>query len=170
MWYKRANMQITRQIDYFCREYVTDFDGPRSARAAGISRSTSSVKARLWLADAAVNERIGELYQAKVDKIPDVVMSPQEVLVRLSKIAGSDIRAAFDEAGEMLGPHEIGEDVAAAVESYKAGTEKSAAELKFASKLNALKMLGEHHNVFEKHEKNKAANVTVNIEGKDRDL
>lgn len=170
-------MQITRQIDFFCREYVTDFDASRAARAAGVTRSSAPTKAKLWLSDATVNARIDELYAAKVAKIPDVVMSPQEVLVRLSKIAAFDTRVMVDDDGKALDLNEVGEDPATVIESYKGPTYEidrngdavatKPAEFKTPSRLNALKMLGEHHNVFEKHEKNKAANVSIVIEGKD---
>lgn len=168
-WYNRR-MQITRQIDFFCREYVTDFDASRAARAAGVTKASAPGKARMWLSDANVSKHIDELYAAKVAKIPDVVMSPHEVLVRLSRIAGADIRGIVDDEGRLLSPNEIGDDVAAAVEGWKGETEKAGPEFKFASKATALKMLGEHHNLFEKHEKNKAANVQINITGKDADL
>ncbi len=173
-------MQITRQIDFFCREYVTDFDASRAARAAGVTRASAWAKSRLWLSDANVNSRIEELYQAKVAKIPDVVMSPQEVLVALSKVGRADMRTLVDDAGDALGLNEIGDDAAAALESYKGATYEldgegnsiatKPAEFKFAPRLNALKMLGEHHNLFEKHEKNKAANVQITITGKDAQL
>lgn len=104
-------------------------------------------------------------------------MSREEVLARIARIARADRRALVDEEGRAKSLHELDDETAAAVEAYEEdesfdseGTPRRKRKIKLASQLQALRMLGEATNAFEKHQESGAAKVTVNIVGPEADL
>jgi phage terminase small subunit len=166
------------RLERFCREYVATGNGALSARRAGYSRHSAGVIANEVLKRPYVIERVQQLQLARLEKIADAcddgVMSAEEVLRRLSVLAGADRRELVDEDGDVKSLHEMDEDTAMVIEQYEQterfaedGTRETKRKVKTASQLQALRVLGEYHNLFKDHESNKAPAVTVNIAGKD---
>lgn len=156
---------MNRQREFFCREYVVDFNGTRAAIAAKYSPNCAGSIANTLLKDVEVMTFIGELLQGMHSHL---ARSPQEILQEMERVAFADRRKITHADGRMKQLHEIDDETAAALDGYEIG--ENGVKYKFTKKAAALKMLGDFHNMFEKHQRAGAAQVVVNIEGKDAKL
>lgn len=151
--------------ELFCREYVVDFNAARAARACGKSRENSANAGHKLLQRADVMERIGELLR---DRYSGTEKEAIDVQREIERIAFSDRRNVVDEDGNLLMPHELNADIGASIDGFEISSK--GVKYKFSQKHNALRMLAERYDMFAKHERNKAANVVVNITGPDAAL
>lgn len=136
----------------FVQEYLVDLNATAAAIRAGYSEvsaknigytisNTPEVKAAI---QAAMDERAAR-----------VGLSQDWIVSRLMLVADSKLRDAFNEAGELLKPHEWDAKTSYAMASVEvdtvsagAGAVTHVAKLKTRDALKALELLGRHMNMF----------------------
>lgn len=161
----QPRQQISRKItplqERFCHEYVIDLNATKAAIRAGYSAKTAFVQGPRLLDVVSVHSLISKLRDEQKARLK---MSSDEVLEEIAKLARSNVKRVFGEGGKILSPHEMDDDVAAAVESFEARLEfaddgappEEIRKIKMHSKLGALKILAQHHGII-------GADVQVNL-------
>jgi phage terminase small subunit len=184
--------KLTEKEKNFCHEYVVDWNGARSARAAGYSENSSRQIATATLSKVYIQQYIEFI---KNDYEKECGVSKIKQLNELSKIAYSDIALIHDNWIDLTDWEEIkrnNPNITSAIESIDTKTETKVyktdgddetdveikyIKVKFFSKLQAIqeinKMMG--YNEAEKHDhttKGKSLNpvIKLNLEGKDIEL
>lgn len=139
--------------------------GSEAAIAAGFSAATAKAKACSLLKEpkvaAAVAARRKALQEAHG-------LTTERVLLELRRIALSDPRKLFDEEGQLLPIHELGDDAAAAVASFEVeeiGTDGvvigRTKKLKAWDKVAALEKAMKHLGMFEKDNAQAKQSITI---------
>lgn len=156
--------QMTPQQLIAVKEYFRDFNGTRALMEAGYSRSTA-------VSQGIFRYETVKRYVSLTKKINEISIGVTaefvlEEFVKLAKISISDL---YDEDGNIIPPHLLAPNVAAAVSeikerSWTEGEGKSAklvkeVTYKLYSKLVALDALGRHVGLFEKDNRQKAQPV-----------
>jgi phage terminase small subunit len=153
-----ANEKLTPQQELFCQEYVKDLNGTQAAIRAGYAAQPASarVQASRLLTKANLSERIKALFDERKHRIQ---VDGDTVLRELLKLATSDLRKLFDDAGTLLPPDKWPDDTAIAVSSVEVeelfegyGPDRHqigyTKKIKFWDKPKSLELLGKHLKLF----------------------
>lgn len=155
---------LTAREQRFVNAYLGEAagNGGKAAILAGYKKAGSRVAATRLLKKPAVRDAIANKQQ-RLDNTSDITID--RVLTELSAIAFSDVRALFDDAGNLRPPHALSPDVARAVASievtkqrtFKAGettSEEWLHKVKQWDKLRAIELIAKLRGMFpsEKHE------------------
>jgi phage terminase small subunit len=108
--------ELTPKQYLFCKHYALSRNGTEAAILAGYNKSTAGQQACNLLASPNIQSYIQTL-QAPAIKQLDVTR--ERLIQEYAKIALSDIRTFYNEAGELLKPHELGDDAARAVQAIE---------------------------------------------------
>jgi phage terminase small subunit len=141
----------------FVAEFLVDLNAKQAAIRAGYSPRSAEVTGCKLLSNPKVAAAIAEGQKRVLDKLE---LSAERVLLELSRIAISDIRAVFDERGNLLQINGLPEGIAAAVASVEVvtrsigeGEVEYVHKIKFWDKLRALELLAKRLGlVKEQHE------------------
>lgn len=105
------------KIELFCLEYIKDENGARAARDAGWSETGASVTACQLLAKPNVKARIDQLRKERNER---VLLSGDEILQEIKKLATSDIRRLINPKTQCFLPtSEWPDDIAVCVSSIE---------------------------------------------------
>ncbi|MDD2857778.1 MAG: terminase small subunit [Candidatus Nanopelagicales bacterium] len=169
--------KLTPRQELFCREYLVDLNATQAATRAGYSAKTALQQGPRLLGNVGVSARIEQLKAKRATKLE---ITADRVLLEMSRIALSDTRKLFDDAGRLRPVSEWDDDMAAAVAGVDVAeeTEKRSGrhittytkKVKLWDKINALVKLGQHLGMFREQVTN--LNVTpADLEGmSDADL
>lgn len=142
---------LTEKQKIFCKEYIIDFNATQAAIKAGYSEKTATVIANQTLTKLYVQEYIKKLMAKREERTE---ITADMVVKELAKLAFSDTRKLYDESRLML-PHELDDNTAATISSFKTRREGSAEEgfyeveeYKRYDKTKALELLGRHLGIF----------------------
>lgn len=140
---------LTEQQERFCLEYAKSGNAsaayriayPRSLKWKDVSVNVAATR---MSAKASVSLRIAEL-RALVVKQTDMNMArwAQEV----TRLATADARRLMHPNGKMKLPHELDDDTAAAIASFRFDIDGTI-EYKFHSKVASLDMMGRHKGAY----------------------
>lgn len=154
-------MALTPKQRRFVDEYLVDLNGTQAAVRAGYSRRTANRIASENLSKPDVQSAVAAAQRARAERTK---LSQDRVIEELAAIAFSDIRKMFDVTGKLLPPHDLPDDVAAAVASLVIQTPHDVGgvgvRVRLSDKLRALEMLGRHLGMF-KDPKPGVSTVTV---------
>ena len=138
----------------FVIEYLKDWNGTQAAIRAGYAVSSAAVHAHRLLKNERVLEKI-RVHQNRVQHSNDVLL--KKTLRGLAAIAFSDPGTLFDHKWDLVLPLEkLPKDTRQAldrlevVEFVKDGRKLRKVKVKFADKLAALEILGNHLGMFPK--------------------
>jgi phage terminase small subunit len=149
---------LTQRRQVFVKEYLTDFNGKRSAIAAGYSENGAEVSASRLLRDANVKAAIEQGMKERCDKLD---IKAENVLAELAKIGfanmldyltinGSDACVDFSRLtrAQAAAIQEVTSDVY--LESGEGGAKVAVKRTKFklADKPRALELMGRHLKMF----------------------
>lgn len=148
----------------FCREYVRrNFNGSAAARAVGVPEGSVRTTASAWLAKPNIFARVEELAD---DALADVMMTKQEVINQMAKLANFNPQDAFDDEGRLIPIHEMDEATAASIKEIEHAPGEF--KVKFSDQRRAaLSDLMRHYNAFEDHQKAGAGEMNVYLDSKD---
>lgn len=159
-------MPLSRRDKLFCDEYIIDWDGSRAARAVGVPKEQCYRSSYNWLARPDI---IAEIQRLTNEALAAQQVTTEMIMQQYAKVAFADRRRIVDDNGHIKGLHELDDQLGACVEGYKVGKDGDV-EIKMASKIPALRALGEATNWFKQHEENKAPRFEIIIQGKDAEL
>jgi phage terminase small subunit len=143
---------LTPKQERFVAEYLVDLNATQAAIRAGYSAKTADVQGPRLLGNVGVAEAIAA-QQAK--QLERVNITAEGVLRELAAIGFSDLRAIFDDHGNLRPVNELPDGVAPTIASVevtkqrtsKAGevsTEEWVSKVKAWDKVRALEMLAKH--------------------------
>lgn len=112
----KAQDELTDRQERFCREYVIDYNGTRSAIAAGYSELGAGQQASELLKIPKVAARIDQLNAKRLTKAD---VTAEKVIQRLANLAFFDSRRLHDENGRLLEPWELDPETADAVAGFE---------------------------------------------------
>lgn len=166
---------LNAQHELFCQAYATNgFNATKAAEAAGFSPISSRNQGHRLLQNFDVQLRVEELKLATTTKLQ---LTRERVIEEFARIGLSDVRKVFGEGRALKNIQDLDDDTAAAVESIEVVANTGDGEeviythkIKLASKVAALKNLGQHFNIYEDHQKSGMGEIHVHIEGKDAEL
>lgn len=140
-----AKRQLSEQRQRFVDEYLIDLCGTQAAIRAGYSPKTANEQAARLLANVSIQEAISKA-MAKRSKRTGI--NQDRVVLELAKIALVNMADIVDSYGKIKDTAKA--DDLACIESIKYKSSKSDTgsseerEVKIASKLKALELLGKH--------------------------
>jgi len=147
---------MTNGEEAFCVEFAKTGNASASYRVAYPNSKakppTINVLASRLLAKDKIQLRIAELRQ-KAEQFTD--MTIERWAKEVTRLATSDIRQIMHPNGKMKLPHELDEDTAAAVASFKIDIDGTI-EYKFWPKAQPLDMMAKHKGAYERDNKQKA--------------
>jgi len=117
--------------------------------------------------DPKVRARVSHLMKSAAH---DAVMSRQETLLRVSKIARADLRDCYHLDGTLKGPHDMDDNTAAALvrlettEEGKGAKRVTSRKVELAKPTVALEMLMKHHGLYGKDNAQRADPVRELLE------
>jgi phage terminase small subunit len=145
-------MALTPKQQRFVQEYLVDSNASQAALRAGYSPNTAESQGCRLLKNAKVAAAIAEGQKKTADKLG---VTAERVVAEMAKLAFGDVRALFDEAGNLKPPHEWGEEAAAIVAGLDVvtrnvgdGEVEHVAKIKQWDKPKALEMLARHLGLF----------------------
>lgn len=152
---KKLTPKKEKQYRIFAQEYIIKFNGTEAAIKAGYAEKSARVTASRLLTQDNIQELI-QFYMKEREKRTEI--TGDMVIQELAKLALSDIRELYDDTGRLLEPHELSDNAAASVSSFKVTStqigskdnleEKTIEEYKRHSKEKALELLGRHFGLF----------------------
>lgn len=92
-------VNLTEKQDFFCREYIKDFNGTQAAIRAGYSKRTAGSIAGENLKKPEIQERLSVLISKRNEKVG---VDAEYVLRRLVEIDALDVVDILDEQGNLL--------------------------------------------------------------------
>ena len=139
------------QYRLFAKEYIIDLNATRAAIAAGYSKKTSNSQGSRLLTHAKVQDFIKEFMGKREERTE---ITGDMVIKELAKLALADIRKLYD-GDRLLLPHELDDNTAASISSFKTKREGDAEEgfyeieeYKRYDKTKSLELLGRHFGLF----------------------
>ena len=141
--------KMTEKQKRFCHEYLIDLNATQAAIRAGYSESRASEIGYQLLQKTTVSEAISE---ALAERSRRTGINQDRVIQELARIAFVKITDVVDANGEIK--RNASDDDLACIESYKVedsdsiNGSSSKREVKLASKLKALELLGKHLGMF----------------------
>jgi phage terminase small subunit len=157
----RASGSLSLADEAFCAAYVSNGYSPISAALAVFpgsrTRNAGAMRSRRLMERPEIKARIAELHAHEMVRKQ---MTADRVVTELSWIGKSDPRRLFNDKGGLRDPKDWPDDIAACIASIEteelfAGTGEDREQIgftkkvKFWSKPEALKLLGEHFNLFQ---------------------
>ena len=132
----------------FCEEYLIDLNGARAYKT--VYGDVSDETARASAARLLVKDNVKSYIEPKAKKNTDKAqLSAERVLEEMGRIAFSDVRKLFDEAGNLLSISDLPDEIAACIDTIefdeKTGKLK---KYKLNSKVKGLEMLGRYFKLF----------------------
>ncbi len=152
-------VKLTQKQQQFVEEYLVDLNATQAAIRAGYSAKTADVQGSRMLGNVKVQQAISE---AMAERSKRTGVNQDRVVLELAKIAFVKMTDIVDKQGKIK--ITATEDDLACIESVKYKRSKSDTgssverEVKIASKLKALEMLGKHLGMW-----NEKLDVNVNI-------
>jgi phage terminase small subunit len=107
---------LTSKQYLFCKHYALTQHATESAIKAGYSPKSATQNASALLANPNIQEYLQTLRAPTIAKLD---VSRERLIQEYARIALSDIRTFYNEAGELLKPHELGDDAARAVQAIE---------------------------------------------------
>lgn len=153
-WRKSGLTELNQRHELFCLEFVArglkDQQGAYIAAGFSPQGAKSSASHLRW--DPLIAARIAELL---ADRFKRLHMDADEILARAAMIARADMRALYDDKGNLLSPNELDMESAAGVASVKvfeefSGTGKNRVkvgetrEVRLRDPMPAIRLLAEH--------------------------
>ena len=153
-----ATKKLTKKQDRFCREYIIDFNGTRSAISAAFSKKTAAEQSYQLLQESHIQERLKKLIEERQKRTQT---KADDAMNECCRIAFADVGQAFNEDNTLKAIHEMPEDIRRAVSGIEvdeiySGTGEDRAltgytkKIKFWSKGRQIEMLFKHHGLFSK--------------------
>lgn len=147
--------RLTEANEIFIAEYVKTGNATEAYRKSRpnsrASKKTQSENACRLLIDSNIAARIEELRAAT---IAATGMNIERWTKELNRLGTADIRKIMHPDGRMKLPHELDDDTAAAIASFKIDIDGTI-EYKFWPKAQPLDMLGKHIGAYERDNKQK---------------
>jgi len=155
-------MKLTPKQEAFVQEYLVDLNATQAAIRAGYSKRTAYRTGADNLKKPQIATAIAK---AKVERAKRVEITADRVLEELARIGFANVRDLFEwdeESATFISSRDLTEEQAAAVASVKAETTrytrddgttetKIKLELKTHDKLGALREIGKHLGIADKH-------------------
>lgn len=157
-----SSMKLTPKQEAFVQEYLVDLNATQAAIRAGYSKRTAYRTGADNLKKPQIATAIAK---AKVERAKRVEITADRVLEELARIGFANVRDLFEwdeESATFIPSRDLTEEQAAAVASVKAETTrytrddgttetKIKLELKTHDKLGALREIGKHLGIADKH-------------------
>jgi len=142
-------IELSKQDERFCQEYIIDLNGAQSWIRAGhkVDEHTARTMASRKLTKVDIQERIQQLMDERAKRTE---LTADKVIAELARVAFNVMTdyAEWGPDGVNLKKHsELTQDQAAAVESVKESVQ-SGVSIKLYDKLKALELLGKHLSLF----------------------
>jgi len=135
------------KYDIFTSEYVKDFNGTRSAIAAGYSKKTAGSKANQLLKLSDVQQMLKDKLQPRLKRYD---VTQENILRELSRLAFSKVHEGtdpdFDDDDNVQAAISHREDFI--IESADGQTHRRTQKVKMYDKTKALELLGKFHNLW----------------------
>lgn len=155
------------QLERFCREYVANgHNGTKAAISVGKNKASAAWWASEQLKIPKVFQRVLQLEE---DIIDSLILSKEEVVAEMNKLAVFDPRMAYDEEGNLLHPKDMDEITAANIKEVTVINGKVVGVKFLDNKRGAIQDMMKYYNAFEDHQKSKVADVHIHFDDKDRD-
>ena len=149
-------MKLTEKQKSFIHEYIIDKNATQSAIRAGYSKRTANEQGARLLAKVSIRKVIDKLIKDQEER---TLMTADQIIIELKKIAFLDIRGAFTDQGMLKDLQDIPEDVAHAMAGIEVmelydgrGNDREkigyTKKIKLCSKVHALELLGKHLKMF----------------------
>lgn len=141
---------MTPKQERFVAEYLIDLNATRAAIAAGYSKKTAHSQGPRLLEDVEVARAVAEKTQQQLDRAD---LTAERVLEEMRRLSFSDIRALFDEHGNLRPIHELTAEQAACIGGFEVIKKNAEAgdgkidtvhKVKVIDKTRTLEMLGKH--------------------------
>jgi phage terminase small subunit len=107
---------LTGKQYLFCKHYALTQNASDAAIKAGYAAKSAAQNASALLNNPNIQSYLATLQTKAVTKLD---VSRERLIQEYAKIALSDIRTFYNEAGELLKPHELGDDAARAVQAIE---------------------------------------------------
>lgn len=150
----KKRRKLTVKQKKFAKHYAATGNGAQSAKAAGYSKNSAPEIASENLTKPNVRKAIHEALEESLAKAQ---LKSDHVIEQLRRIAFSDIAEAYDENGKLLHPHQMPEELRAAVGSIetdelrdgKSGFKyRETKKIKMLDRTKAAELLGRHFKLF----------------------
>ncbi len=144
------SFDLTDKQEFFCREYITDFNGTQAAIRAGYSPDSAAAIASENLTKPNIQIRIEEL---KAERAAMLRITQERILLELSRIAFADPRHVMTwgpDGVELKHSEGLTADQAATVAEASQTISKDGGSIrvKLHDKQKALELLGRHLGIF----------------------
>ncbi len=156
-------MALSTKLELACREYLIDLNWSKAMQRAGYKKSTAENNGSKYFERSEIQTFINELMGARVERLE---RDGDDVVKELGHIAYSNLMDVYEynqtseedpyAAKELVlkDLEKLPRSVMSAIKDVKitAATALSPykVEVKFYNRLQALELLGRHHNIFEK--------------------
>lgn len=146
--------KLTGKQQRFIEEYLIDLNATQAAIRAGYSKKCAEVQGHENLRKPNIAQAIA---YAKEKRSVRTQVTADRVIEELAKLAFSNIKNLYDEKGDLLSVHELGDEVAASLQevtedSLKGGDDGSVTTVrrkyKLSDKKASLELLGRHLSIF----------------------
>ena len=144
---------IERKQKRFVQEYLIDLNATKAAIRAGYSQRSAATTGSWLLQMPHVQVYVDELVEKRKERTD---ITSDRVLTELAKIAFLDIRAFYNDKGNLVPVHELPPDVAATITDLKVseyidgitGQITTESKIKILDKLKSLELIGRHLRMF----------------------
>jgi len=152
---KDSELKYKQQL--FVQEYLVDLNATQAAIRAGYSAPTAKETGYGNLQKPHIREAIQKAMDLRLERIQ---ITADRILVELAKLGFSDIRNIFTESGQLRSVAELGDDIAAAIQSVEVVSSSAGKDsdgnteieythkIRLADKKAALELLGKHMKLF----------------------
>lgn len=150
---------LSDKEERFCQEYIIDLNATQAAKRAGYSEATARQIGSENLSKLDIQERIGQLKEARVKRTE---ITADKVLKELAKLGFSNIADYVNDDMTMKQLKTIKRRKSAAISSIKKsvttfdGGEKETIEFKLYDKKGALELIGKHIGFFKEDNQQKS--------------
>lgn len=143
---KKLEEVMTPEQVMFCHEYIVDFNGTRSARAAGYSPKALRSTASRLLTHSNVRTLVNHL---KLQRMKRIEVTADKVVQELARIAFHDTADFMDKTGSSVSIKDFDAmgDQTRVIKTIKTAP-GGVMELVLHDKMKALEMLGRHMSLF----------------------
>lgn len=145
-------MALTPKQQCFVEEYIVDLNATQAAIRAGYSARSAVVTGARLLANANVAAAVQSL---KDERSQRTEVTADRVLKALAAVAFGDVRALFNEDGNMIQPSKLSDEAASMVAGIEIvtsakgdGEVERVAKIKTNDRLRALELIGRHLSMF----------------------
>ena len=160
---KKVKRGLTIKQKKFAKHYAATGNGSKSAKAAGYSAKTADSIAYEILRKPEIKQAVHEALESSLAKAQ---LKSDHVVEQLRRIAFSDIGEVYQDNGFLKHPHEMSEEVKAAVQSIESDeikigdiTRAKVKKLKMLDRTKALEILAKYFGLF-----TDGANVSLKVE------